>query len=189
MVALELPFVADALKPFLMPGPTPAGRPAQVLVADDDPDLRPLIVRMLQAAGYSVSSAADGAAALTLALEVRPDLMVLDVSMPEKDGYDVCRAIHAEGAFASASVPAVIFLSAHGDTEARVTGLESGAVDYIVKPFVTAELKARVAAALRTKASRDALAAVASTDALTGLANRRQLDLRAAESAGLASRY
>ena len=160
---------------------------AQVLVAEDDPDLRRLIVRTLQSAGHAVTSAVDGEEALRLALEIRPDLLLLDVSMPVRDGYDVCRAIHEEGAFAS--VPAVIFLSAHDDIAARVTGLESGAVDYIIKPFAPAELKARVAAALRTKTSRDTLAAQAATDGLTGLANRRQLDARAAEATGLARRH
>ena len=167
--------------------PLPERRPADVLVAEDDPDLRRLIARVLENAGYTVTCAVDGAAALKQALEGRPDLVVLDVSMPERDGYDVCRALQAE--MTTAAVPAVIFLSAHGETEARVIGLESGAVDYTVKPFVPAELKARVAAALRTKASRDTFAAQASIDAQTGLANRRQLDERAAEATGLTDRH
>jgi DNA-binding response OmpR family regulator len=104
--------------------------------------------------------------------------------MPGASGYDVCQQLHAAGAGA----PPVIFLSAHGTTRERVTGLELGAVDYVVKPFDPAELTARVRAALRQKAARDALAA-ATTDWLTGLLSRRELDARATELILLARRH
>jgi len=105
--------------------------------------------------------------------------------MPGLDGYDVCRAIQAKGAVA----PPVIFLTAHGQTTARVAGLDAGAVDYIVKPFDHAELIARVRAALRTKATRDQLAEQATRDPLTGLFNRRQFETLSGEAIAVARRY
>ena len=105
--------------------------------------------------------------------------------MPGRDGYDVCRAIQAE----SATPPPVIFLTAHTHTDARVAGLDAGAVDYIVKPFANEELVARVRAALRTKAVHDGLAEQAARDGLTGVFNRRELDARAAEAVALAVRH
>lgn len=151
---------------------------SHILVADDDPDIRRLIARLLRAAGYAVSLATDGAEALRMAREETPDLLLLDVSMPGSDGYAVCREIQMENPVA----PPVIFLTALTEMQDRVTGLDSGAVDYIVKPFAAADLAARVRAALRTKAERDVLAAAAATDPLTGLPNRRQLDVRAEEA-------
>jgi diguanylate cyclase (GGDEF)-like protein len=149
----------------------PDERPC-ILVADDDPDILRLLGMILERDGYRVVSAADGLAALRLAREEQPDLCVLDVSMPGADGYTVCRELQAAGA----NAPPVIFLTAHAHTTARIDGLDAGAVDYVVKPFERNELKARVRAALRTKSARDALAAEATTDALTGLRNRRELD-------------
>jgi two-component system cell cycle response regulator len=153
-----------------------------VLVADDEEDIRTLVTLRLQRAGYEVIEAKDGEEALRLAAERKPDLLVLDVSMPGRSGTAVTRELQEQGPAA----PPVILLTAHGHTSARIEGLESGAVDYIVKPFDPAELTARVRAALRMKASRDALAG---TDALTGLLNRRGLDARAAEAVALAQRH
>jgi two-component system cell cycle response regulator len=87
------------------------------------------------------------------------------------------------------TAPPVIFLTARGAASDRVAGLDLGAVDYVVKPFDAAELTARVRVALRQKAARDALAAEAATDGLTGLLNRRELDARAAELIALSRRY
>ena len=108
---------------------------------------------MARPLGLRVVAARDGKEALLLARERDPDLLLVDVTMPGLDGYDVCRAIQAD----SEAPPPVIFLTAHGQTAARVTGLDAGAVDYIVKPFDQDELVARVRAALRTKAVRDGL--------------------------------
>ena len=113
-----------------------------------------MVSSWLIGAGYEVIAASDGDQALQLAGEQRPDLLLVDVTMPGRDGYEVCRAIQAE----SATPPPVIFLTAHGQTNARVAGLDAGAVDYIVKPFANEELVARVRAALRTKAVHDGLA-------------------------------
>ena len=146
-----------------------------VLVADDDGVTRAMVSSWLIGAGYEVIAASDGEQALQLAGEQHPDLLLVDVTMPGRDGYEVCRAIQAE----SATPPPVIFLTAHTQTNARVAGLDAGAVDYIVKPFANEELVARVRAALRTKAVHDGLAERAARDGLTGLFNRRELDARA----------
>jgi diguanylate cyclase (GGDEF)-like protein len=156
--------------------PTADERPV-ILIADDDPDILRLLSTILERDGYRVVSASDGLSALRLAREAAPDICVLDLSMPGADGYTVCRELQASGTAA----PPVIFLTAHAHTNARVEGLDAGAVDYVVKPFERDELKARVRAALRTKTARDALAVEAATDALTGLRNRAQLDELAAE--------
>jgi diguanylate cyclase (GGDEF)-like protein len=158
---------------------------ARLLVADDDPDILELVATVLHSAGYDVIQARDGEDALRLARQCDPDLLLLDVDMPGTNGYEVCRQLQDAGPLA----PPVIFLTASGDATSRVAGLDSGAVDYVVKPFHSDELTARVRAALRTKAARDALAAEASTDGLTGLVNRRQVDLRAEELVALSRRH
>jgi two-component system, cell cycle response regulator len=156
-----------------------------VLVADDDRVTRAMVSSWLTGAGYDVIAAADGDQALELARERGPDLLLVDVTMPGRDGYEVCRAIQAE----SRTPPPVIFLTAHSQTNARVAGLDAGAVDYIVKPFANEELVARVRAALRTKAVHDGLAETAARDGLTGVFNRRELDVRAEQAAALAARH
>jgi len=158
---------------------------ARILVADDDQDIRELIQRVLEMAGYDVTAVASGTAVLETVPQVRPDLIVLDVSMPGADGYQVCRQLQSTGIAA----PPVIFLTAHATTTDRVTGLDLGAVDYVVKPFEPAELTARVRAALRQKWTRDVLVAEAATDGLTGLLNRRELDARATELIALSRRH
>ena len=159
--------------------------PPVVLVADDDGVTRAMVGAWLGRSGFEVVAARDGEEALVLATESLPDLLLVDVTMPGIDGYDVCRAIQDAGAVA----PPVIFLTAHTQTTARVAGLDAGAVDYIVKPFEEAELLARVRAALRTKAVRDGLVEKAARDGLTGLLNRRELELRADSAVALALRH
>jgi diguanylate cyclase (GGDEF)-like protein len=155
-----------------------------VLVADDDPDIRELVALLLRSQGYEVVQARDGDEALRIARERDPDLLLVDVGMPGVDGFAVCREIQGSGPTA----PPVVFLTANAGTDERVTGLDAGASDYIVKPFVARELAARVRAVLRTKARQDDLAAEAARDALTGLLNRRQLDARVDEAVALARR-
>jgi diguanylate cyclase (GGDEF)-like protein len=164
---------------------THTGQKSLVLIADDDGVTRAIVSSWLTGAGYEVIAASDGEEALQLAREHDPDLLLVDVTMPGRDGYEVCRAIQIE----SAAAPPVIFLTAHTQTTARVEGLEAGAVDYIVKPFASEELVARVRAALRTKAVRDGLVEVAARDGLTGLFNRRELDARAEQAVALAQRH
>jgi diguanylate cyclase (GGDEF)-like protein len=158
--------------------------PARILIADDDPDILMLLRMVLGREGYEIIAASDGLEALRLAREYAPDLCLLDVSMPGADGYTVCRELQALGP----SAPPVIFLTAHAHMNARVSGLDAGAVDYVTKPFAREELRARVRAALRTKTAKDALAAEAATDALTGLLNRSGLEATSTELVALAQR-
>ena len=161
------------------------GQRSLVLVADDDGVTRAMVSRWLTTAGFDVVATADGDEALRVAREREPDLLLVDVTMPGRDGYEVCREIQDE----SATPPPVIFLTAHSQTNARVAGLDAGAVDYIVKPFANDELVARVRAALRTKAVRDGFAERAARDGLTGLFNRSELDARAERAVALAVRH
>jgi len=115
-----------------------------ILVAEDDRHLREGLVDTLEAEGYRVLAACDGAEALTLFGEQHPDLVLLDVMMPEINGYDVCRRLREQ----DRRTP-VLMLTAKGEEIDKVLGLELGADDYITKPFGVHELRARIAAALR----------------------------------------
>lgn len=121
-----------------------------VLVVEDEADLANLLARRLEKAGYRVLVAGDGAAALQLANHERPDLLLLDRMLPVFDGIEVCRRLRAT---AHGREMAILFLSARGEVEDRITGLESGADDYLPKPFVMEEMLARVKALLRRPAS------------------------------------
>jgi two-component system, OmpR family, response regulator MprA len=123
----------------------------RVLVVDDDASLREALRRALSLEGYEVELAADGAAALDFFGDERPppDAVVLDVLMPNLDGWETCRAIRL-----CSSVP-VLMLTARDAVEDRVEGLDSGADDYLVKPFAVNELFARLRALLRRTATDD----------------------------------
>ncbi len=125
----------------------------QVLVVDDEPNIRELVQVALKFHGCAVSTAASGADALRQAESARPDLIVLDVVLPDIDGFEVCRRLRAEGN----EVP-VIFLTARDTSSDTVTGLALGGDDYVTKPFSVEALVARVRAVLR-RASRSAPAA------------------------------
>ena len=118
----------------------------RVLVVDDEPAVREALERALKLAGYEVELAADGAEALVrLGLEPgAADLVVLDVLMPNLDGIEVCRRLRRRGN----GVP-ILMLTARDGVDDRVTGLDAGADDYVVKPFALEELFARVRALLR----------------------------------------
>jgi phosphate regulon transcriptional regulator PhoB len=118
----------------------------EVLVVEDEPDIRNLIVLHLGREGFRCRTAASGAAALREARARLPDLIVLDLMLPEMDGLEVCRRLRADAA--TAGVP-VIMLTAKADEVDRVVGLELGADDYVTKPFSPKELVARVRAVLR----------------------------------------
>jgi DNA-binding response OmpR family regulator len=114
-----------------------------VLVVDDEPKIVDVVRDYLVAAGFTVTTAADGPSALESARSRPPDLVVLDLGLPGLDGLDVARELQRRS-----SVP-IIMLTARGDEVDRVLGLELGADDYLVKPFSTRELVARVRAVLR----------------------------------------
>ena len=115
----------------------------QILVADDDEMIAASIRRALIYEGYEVEVVHDGAQALAAARDRQPDLVILDVMMPEIDGVEVCRRIRADG-----DTP-VLMLTAKDTVADRVLGLDSGADDYLVKPFAYEELLARVRSLFR----------------------------------------
>jgi CheY-like chemotaxis protein len=116
-----------------------------ILVADDDGDVRELIVFRLERAGYRVVTAADGLEAVEVALERSPDVCVIDVMMPKLDGYQVTERLRASPGLAE--VP-IVLLTASVEDAAVSRGFEVGASDYIKKPFGPQELLERIAAAL-----------------------------------------
>ena len=123
-----------------------------VLVVDDDPVVREVVRRYLERDGLTVTEAADGMQASTVLEHNGIDLAVLDVMMPEPDGIALCRAVRAG---ARPDLP-VILLTALGDEDDRVLGLEAGADDYVTKPFSPRELTLRVASVLRRTRERPA---------------------------------
>jgi DNA-binding response OmpR family regulator len=118
-------------------------RESRVLVVDDDGNVRDVLRRYLEHAGYRVDLAADGEQALELAGRGLPDLVVLDLMLPGIDGLEVCRRLRSRG-----PVP-VVMLTARGEEEDRIAGLRLGADDYVAKPFSPRELVLRVASVLR----------------------------------------
>src|SRR5262250_625489 len=133
---------------------TASDRIPQVLVVDDEPNIRELVQVALKFHGCAVSTAASGTDALRQAGSARPDLIVLDVVLPDIDGFEVCRRLRAGGN----EVP-VIFLTARDTSSDTVTGLAIGGDDYVTKPFSVEALVARVRAVLR-RASRSAQPAI-----------------------------
>jgi two-component system OmpR family response regulator len=119
-----------------------------ILIVDDDPHIRQLLVFALAKAGLETREAADGEAALASVAERAPDLVVLDINMPRLDGLEVCRRLRAQG-----DLP-ILFLSSRDDEIDRVLGIELGADDYVVKPFSPREVVARVQAILRRTGAR-----------------------------------
>ena len=123
-------------------------RNARVLVVEDDVEIAGALRRSLALEGYDVELAGDGIVALDRAEAYEPDAVVLDLGLPKLDGVEVCRRLRAEG-----DVP-ILVLTARDELESRVEGLDSGADDYLVKPFERAELLARVRALLRRRPPR-----------------------------------
>ncbi|HZV09693.1 MAG TPA: response regulator transcription factor, partial [Novosphingobium sp.] len=124
----------------------PASLPPSLLVVEDDPALRMLIVRALREHGYGLRAAATGAEMWAMLESAPADLIVLDIMLPGTSGIDLLRRLRRE------SETPVIFISARGSEEDRVLGLELGADDYLPKPFGTRELAARVGAVIRRHA-------------------------------------
>ncbi|HWB67660.1 MAG TPA: response regulator transcription factor [Mycobacteriales bacterium] len=123
---------------------------SQVLVVDDDPQLRDALTRALELDGYQVSTASNGVKALESIGQRRPDVMVLDVMMPYVGGLDVCRTLRER----KDPLP-ILVLTARDEVDDRVAGLDAGADDYLTKPFALEELRARLRALLRRTAPPD----------------------------------
>ena len=120
----------------------------RVLVVEDDAAIADVLRRVLRQEGHEVRSAEDGLEALELAESFVPDLVILDLGLPKLDGVEVCRRLRAE------SDAPILILTARTDTDDRVEGLDSGADDYLVKPFERKELLARMRALLRRRPPR-----------------------------------
>jgi DNA-binding response OmpR family regulator len=120
----------------------------RVLVVEDDVDIADVLRRSLRNEGYEVRTSGDGVEALDIAAGFVPDVVVLDLGLPGMDGVEVCRRLRSDG-----DVP-ILMLTARAETEDRVTGLDSGADDYLVKPFERQELLARIRALLRRRPPR-----------------------------------
>ena len=116
---------------------------AQVLIIEDDPRIRPLVIKALTERGHAVSSAATGMSGLTAAIDGQPDLVVLDLGLPDVDGTQVLSMLRAVS-----DVP-VIVATARDDDPSLVACLDGGADDYVVKPYTTDQLAARIGAVLR----------------------------------------
>ena len=114
-----------------------------VLIVEDDRNIQELLQLYLEKEGYAVTVASDGGQGLAKFRAIKPDLVLLDVMMPVMDGWAVCKAIRAD------SQTPIIMLTAKGETDDKVTGLKSGADDYVTKPFEMKELLARIEAVLR----------------------------------------
>ena len=120
----------------------------RVLVVEDDVEIADVLRRTLRQEGHEVRSAGDGVEALQLAEDFVPDLVILDLGLPKLDGVEVCRRLRAE------SDAPILILTARTQTDDRVEGLDSGADDYLVKPFERKELLARMRALLRRRPPR-----------------------------------
>jgi two-component system response regulator MprA len=136
------------------------GRDPRVLVVEDDDEIAQVLQRSLRLDGYDVRIAGDGEAALDQAAAYHPDLVILDLGLPKLDGIEVARRLRAAD-----DVP-ILMLTARDAVEARVEGLDSGADDYLVKPFERQELLARLRALLRRRPPRGSASLVVSDLAL-----------------------
>jgi two-component system, OmpR family, response regulator MprA len=151
-----------------------------VLVVEDDIDIAGVLRRSLGMAGYEVRVAADGEAALEESAVFAPDAVVLDLGLPKLDGVEVCRRLRAEG-----DVP-ILMLTARDAVDSRVEGLDSGADDYLVKPFERVELLARLRALMRRRPPRGSAYLVVgdlrlNPDAHEAYRGNRRLDLTTRE--------
>ncbi len=177
-----------------------AETPKRILAIDDDPDVLDLLRTICRSAGLEIREALDGRSGIQRALECSPDLVLLDLSLPDMDGLDVLRELRTRHGWAD--IP-IVMLSARRTVASRVTLLDAGADDYIVKPFDIAEVDARIRSCLRRRAlttklerknlelrlSNERLNEEAGTDHLTGLANARRLREVVADEFLRAERY
>lgn len=139
----------------------------RLLIIEDEFAMRTALTDCLTAAGYRVLAAADGEAGLARAVSDKPDLILLDVMMPKLDGFGLCTELRR------LEIPTpVLMLTAKGQVEDRVAGLDAGADDYLVKPFSTAELVARVRALLRRRRDLSSLSSTRYADLVLDHATR-----------------
>lgn len=157
-----------------------------ILVIDDMPDTVLLVSRRLKDLDVEVTGADCGEAGLKEVARSKPDLILLDVSMPGMSGFDVIREL--KGDEEVRDIP-VIFLTCADAKDDMITGLDMGAVDYVIKPFDPAVLRARVSSALRSKDLMDMLTIEAEIDGLTGLHNRRYFDRHLKREIAACRRY
>jgi two-component system response regulator MprA len=143
---------------------------ARILVVDDEPAVQSALLRALTLEHYDVAQACNGVQALERLSSVPYDAMILDIAMPQLDGLEVCRRVRAGGS----AIP-VLMLTARGEVDDRVAGLDAGADDYLIKPFALRELLARVRALLRRAGEEDGPQETLSFEDL-------RLDLRAHEA-------
>ncbi len=156
-----------------------------LLAIDDSTDIHELLAVRLSPEGLILHHARGAADGLAKASELLPDLILLDVDLDGESGFEVRKKLKEQPA--TAGIP-IIFLTVATDVLAKVQGFDLGAVDYVVKPFDAAELRARVRATLRTKRYQDLLSARAHVDGLTGIWNRAYFDQRVREAVAAAQR-
>jgi len=125
-----------------------------ILAVDDKPQNLQFLGKLLSDNGYEVGLAESGQQALNFVIKNEPDLILLDIMMPEMDGYDVCKRLKSD--FGIRHIP-VIFITARADTQDVVKGFEAGGVDYVTKPFNSAELLARIKTHIEMKILRGLL--------------------------------
>jgi diguanylate cyclase (GGDEF)-like protein len=163
---------ANALKKAEVRRPAPRAREVSILLVDDDTGAIRLMSRILSEVG-NVRFATNGPDALRLAHQAPPDLILLDAEMPGMSGFDLLKAMKSDPLLSE--VP-VIFVTGHAEADFEVAALQLGAADFITKPYRAPAVLARVHTQLRVKQLSDALRRAATTDALTGVANRRHFD-------------
>ncbi|MGD6753482.1 response regulator transcription factor [Streptomyces sp. BH105] len=157
------------------------GEPQRILIVDDEPAVLEALQRSLAFEGYATEVAVDGADALEKVASYRPDLVVLDIQMPRMDGLTAARRMRATG-----STTPILMLTARDTVGDRVTGLDAGADDYLVKPFELDELFARVRALLRRSSYAAAGDDAADSDALSFADLRMDLTTREVTRGGRA---
>jgi two-component system phosphate regulon response regulator PhoB len=135
----------------------------RVVIIEDERDVARLLEFNLRGAGYAVESATTGGEGLATVRARPPDVVILDLMLPDQSGYDVCKAIRADAAVTDVGV---LMLTAKGEPEDRILGLEVGADDYVVKPFVVREVVLRVTALANRLAERRARGATSAGSAL-----------------------
>lgn len=158
----------------------------KILIVDDDVDIVEVVKVRLAAEGYEVLTASNGKEALRMLEKESPDLIILDVMMPEMDGFETCKRIKSQK---DKGYLPIIMLTVSDRPDERVKGLDLGASDYITKPYEADEFMARIRAGLRAKREYDRILQMAEKDSLTGLYNRRSLDMRLSEEFSRAQRY